>query len=359
MMRSRAAGPYSCSLVFFRVSTVSAVPPPAPPSSASAPSEFDLIRRHFARATPGAVLGPGDDCALLAPTVGMELAMTTDMLVAGVHFFPDTDPRQLGWKTLAVNLSDLAAMGARPRWALLAGSLPAADEDWISRFAEGFFALAGQHRVDLIGGDTTRGPLNLCVTVVGEVPAGTALRRDGAQPGDDLWVSGRPGLAALGLAHLQGKISLPPTLAPLCLAALHRPQPRLALGLALRGIAHSAIDISDGLLADLGHIAERSQLAVNVRQDELPPLPAGLPAELLPLARQCQLAGGDDYELLFSAPASQRPAIAAIAASLELPLWRIGDFAAPSADAAAASVTVRDAAGQPLPQAKRGYDHFA
>jgi thiamine-monophosphate kinase len=339
--------------------TVSAVPPPTPPSSASASSEFDLIRRHFTRATPGAVLGPGDDCALIAPSPGMELAITTDMLVAGVHFFADTDPRQLGWKTLAVNLSDLAAMGARARWALLAGSLPTADEAWLGSFAEGFFALADQHAVDLIGGDTTRGPLTLCVTVIGEVPAGQALRRDGAQAGDDLWVSGRPGLAALGLAQLQGKTELPAQLAPLCLAALHRPQPRLALGLALRGIAQSAIDISDGLLADLGHIAARSHLAANVRQEELPPLPSGLPAELLPLARQCQLAGGDDYELLFSAPPSQRPALAAIAANLELPLWRIGDFAAPTADAPAASVTVRDAAGQPLPQAKRGYDHFA
>lgn len=323
------------------------------------PSEFDLIRRHFARATPGAVLGPGDDCALIAPSPGMELAITTDMLVAGVHFFADTDPRQLGWKTLAVNLSDLAAMGAKARWALLAGSLPEADEAWISAFASGFFDLANRHQVDLIGGDTTRGPLNLCVTVIGEVPAGQALRRDGAQAGDDLWVSGRPGLAALGLAQLQGKIQLPAALAPLCLTSLQRPQPRLALGLALRGIAHSAIDISDGLLADLGHLADRSQLSATVLLEQLPPLLAGLPTALLPLARQCQLAGGDDYELLFSAAPQQRPALAELAMELDLPLWRIGHFSHGHAEQPAGSVTVMDSSGQPMPQSRRGYDHFA
>ena len=173
------------------------------------PSEFDLIARYFARPTPQAVLGPGDDCALLAPSPGMELAITTDMLVAGTHFFADTDPTQLGWKTLAVNLSDLAAMGAKPRWVLLAGSLPEANEAWLSAFAEGLFACAKRYAVDLIGGDTTRGPLNLCVTALGEVPAGKALRRDGARPGDDLWISGHPGLAALGLAQLQNKTDLP------------------------------------------------------------------------------------------------------------------------------------------------------
>ena len=173
------------------------------------PSEFALIDRYFARPTPQAVLGPGDDCALLAPSPGMELAITTDMLVSGTHFLPDTDPHQLGWKTLAVNVSDLAAMGANPRWVLLAGSLPRADEVWIAAFADGLFACAKRYGVDLVGGDTTRGPLNLCITALGEVPAGEALRRDGAQDGDDLWVSGQPGLAALGLAHLQGQLRAP------------------------------------------------------------------------------------------------------------------------------------------------------
>ncbi|MBN9424252.1 MAG: thiamine-phosphate kinase, partial [Candidatus Accumulibacter sp.] len=186
------------------------------------PGEFDLIARYFARPTPSAVLGPGDDCALLAPAPGMELAVTTDMLVVGTHFFADTDPRQLGWKTLAVNVSDLAAMGAVPRWALLAGSLPSADEDWLAAFADGLFACAKRYGVELVGGDTTRGPLNLCVTALGEVPAGRALRRDGARVGDDVWVSGQPGLAALGLAQLRGQADLPAALKTRCLAALQR-----------------------------------------------------------------------------------------------------------------------------------------
>ena len=262
------------------------------------PSEFDLIDRHFARPTPQAVLGPGDDCALLAPSPGMELAVTTDMLVAGTHFFADTDPFQLGWKTLAVNVSDLAAMGAQPRWALLAGSLPAADEAWIGAFSRGFFACAGRYGVDLVGGDTTRGPLNLCVTALGEVPAGGALRRDGARPGDDVWVSGRPGLAALGLAHLQGRTALPADLGALCVGLLQQPSPRVELGLALqrRALARSAIDVSDGLLADLGHICERSTLDAEIFVAQLPDLPENVDAGL---ARQCQLAGGDDYRSFF------------------------------------------------------------
>lgn len=334
------------------------------PGTAAPPGEFDLIDRHFARPTPGADLGPGDDCALVTPTPGMQLAATTDMLVAGTHFFADTDPEALGWKTLAVNVSDLAAMGATPRWALLAGALPAADEAWIAAFAKGFFACAGAFAVDVIGGDTTRGPLNLCVTALGEVPAGRALRRDGAKPGDDLWVSGRPGLANLGLRHLQGNLDLPtapvagePPLRDACLAALTRPQPRVALGLALQrqGLAHAAIDVSDGLLQDLGHIARRSGLAATVWPERLPALPAGVDAAI---ARDAQLGGGDDYELVFAAPAAAREAIAALAHALDLPLTRFGVLSAPD-EAPAGSVTALDEAGQPFPVARRGYDHFA
>jgi len=317
------------------------------------PGEFALIDRHFARPTPSAVLGPGDDCALLAPTPGMELAVTTDMLVAGTHFFADTDPRQLGWKTLAVNLSDLAAMGAMPRWALLAGSLPAADEDWIAGFADGFFACARRYGVDLVGGDTTRGPLNLCVTALGEVPPGTALRRDGARAGDDLWVSGQPGLAALGLAHLRGELVLSGTLQGRCLSALQRPLPRVELGRALRerGLAHAAIDVSDGLLADLGHLLERSGVAAELHAGQLPCLPAGVD----PLrAQRCQLAGGDDYELAFAAVPAQRQALAALAAEIDLPLWRIGRIV----EGAARVPVVLDVDGRPLPIDHTGYDHF-
>src|SRR5574343_1389452 len=204
-------------------------PPARRVSKTVAASEFALIDKHFARPTPNAVLGPGDDCALLQPAPGMQLAVTTDMLVAGTHFFADTDPKNLGWKALAVKFSDLAAMGATPRWVLLAGSLPQADEAWIAAFAEGFFACAAEFGVDVVGGDTTKGPLNLCITALGEVEPGQALRRDGAKPGDQIWVSGRPGLASLGLAHLQGRIKLPEPWPRLCVAALEKPRPRLAL----------------------------------------------------------------------------------------------------------------------------------
>ncbi|NJD25949.1 MAG: thiamine-phosphate kinase [Betaproteobacteria bacterium] len=325
------------------------------------PGEFALIDRYFARPTPSAVLGPGDDCALLQPTPGMQLAVTTDMLVAGTHFLPDTDPERLGWKALAVNLSDLAAMGATPRWALLAGALPAVDEGWIAKFAAGFFACAGEYGVDVVGGDTTRGPLNLCVTAFGEVAPGQALRRDGAHAGDLVWVSGRPGLAALGLAHLQGRITLPGPWPRLCTGALEKPRPRIALGCALAGIATAAIDVSDGLLADLGHIGERSGLAAAVHLVQLPHLRdlAGsgeeYDADLRRIALECQLAGGDDYELCFTTPPAATQAIAAIAARLELPLWCIGTMVTGMAGA----VTVYDPDAQPVDFARRGYDHFA
>ena len=320
------------------------------------PSEFDLIARYFARPTPQAVLGPGDDCALLAPALGMELAITTDMLVAGTHFLPDTDPFQLGWKTLAVNLSDLAAMGARPRWVLLAGSLPAADETWIAALADGLFDCAKRFAVDLVGGDTTRGPLNLCVTALGEVPAGGALRRDGARAGDDLWVSGQPGLAALGLARLLGKTALPEALSKRCILALQKPTPRVELGLALRdgGLAHAAIDVSDGLLADFGHIAERSRLDAEVFLPQLPCLPGGADPDL---ARHCQLAGGDDYELAFAAPPQRRHELAALAARLDLPLWRIGRFIETTGETPG-RVALLDENGQALPLTHKGFDHF-
>ncbi len=319
------------------------------------PGEFDLINKYFARPTPSAILGPGDDCALVQPSPGKQLAVTTDMLVAGTHFLPDTDPKNLGWKALAVNLSDLAAMGAQPRWVTLAGALPAVDEPWIAAFAEGFFACAAEYGVDVIGGDTTKGPLNVCITAMGEVEPGHALRRDGAKVGDQIWVSGRPGLASLGLAYLQGKIKLPEPWPRLCVGALEKPRPRIALGLALNGIASAAIDVSDGLLADLGHIAERSGCAAAVKLVQLPHLPKGesYDAALRRIAIECQLTGGDDYELCFTASGTQSLAIAHIAATLELPLWNIGEMVAGSGD-----VTVFDPDGKPVEFASKGYDHF-
>jgi thiamine-monophosphate kinase len=278
------------------------------------------------------------------------------MLVAGTHFLPDTDPKNLGWKALAVNVSDLAAMGATPRWALLAGSLPAVDEPWIAKFAEGFFACAAEFGVDVVGGDTTRGPLNLCITALGECEPGRALRRDGAQAGDLVWVSGRPGLAGLGLAHLQGRIALPEPWNRLCVGALERPRPRVALGRALVGVASSAIDVSDGLLADLGHIGERSGLAAVVQLVQLPHLPKGetYDADLRRIALECQLAGGDDYELCFTTPPAQAQAVGQIAARLDLPLWCIGSMAA----GVAGEVMVLDPDGNPIEFPRRGYDHF-
>ncbi len=320
-------------------------------------SEFDVIARYFSRPTPQAVLGPGDDCALLAPAAGSELAISTDMLVEGSHFLPDTDPCQLGWKALAVNLSDLAAMGATPRWALLAGSFPEVRAVWLEAFATGFFACATHFGVDLVGGDTTRGPLNLCLTVIGEVAAGTALRRDRALPGDDLWVSGQPGLAALGLAHLQGTTRLSEGLARRCLAALQQPRPRVELGRELRrrGLAHAAIDVSDGLLGDLEHVLERSAVAAEVSTTQLPYLPAGADPTL---ARRCQLSGGDDYELVFSAPPAKRGALSALAAELDLPLWRFGRVFAAATATDATRLTVVDENGQPLAIDRTGFDHF-
>ncbi len=318
-------------------------------------SEFDLIQRYFTRPTPGAILGVGDDAALLRVSAGMELAVSTDMLVSGTHFFPDTDPYLLGHKTLAVNLSDLAAMGAVPRWATLALSLPSADADWLQRFSEGFFALADEHCIELVGGDTTRGPLNLSVTIMGEVPKGKALLRSGAKVGDDIWVSGTLGEAALGLAHLQGKVELPEDARLSCLAALHQPQPRVALGLALRGIANSTIDISDGLIADLGHILERSNVAAEVRHDRLPmpSLFASCSAEMRELAQRCVLSGGDDYELCFTAPVAQRDEVEMLATRLRLPLSRIGKIVS------GRGCKVRAADGSVIKIKESGYDHFA
>lgn len=316
------------------------------------PSEFELIARHFTRPTPGAELGVGDDCALLRPTPGCELAVSTDLLVEGRHFLAGTDAQRLGHKCLAVNLSDLAAMGATPRWAMLGVALPAADEAWIAAFARGFFALADRHGVELVGGDTTRGPLVVSVTIFGELPAGRALRRDGARAGDDVWVSGATGEAALALAHLQGRTAVAPALLPHCLDRLEQPAPRLALGTALRGIAHSAIDVSDGLLADLGHILERSGVGAELALPLLPRAPALQACPDAQLARDCLLAGGDDYELVFTAPVAQRAAIVVLADETGLALTRIGRIVA------GGELRLLDANGQALAQARRGYDHF-
>jgi thiamine-monophosphate kinase len=315
--------------------------------------EFDLIARHFTRPTPGAVLGVGDDCALLAPTPGMQLAVSSDMLLEGRHFSPQDSPAGLGHKSLAVNLSDLAAMGAAPRWATLAIALPEENDAWLTAFARGFFRMADQHGIELVGGDTTRGSLTISITVMGEVPPGRALRRDGAQADDDVWVSGTIGSAALALAYRQGRLFMEQIDAAKVLPALYLPTPRVELGIALRGIATSAIDISDGLLGDLGHILERSQVGAKLEFPALPTLPVVRDYLHEAVARDCVLAGGDDYELCFTAPAGQREAVTSAAQSVGVPITRIGRITAEP------GLAVIGSDGQPLPIERTGYDHFA
>jgi len=318
------------------------------------PSEFDIIRRYFTRPVQRALLGVGDDCALIAPEQGTVLAVSTDMLVEGRHFVVGADAAMLGHKALAVNLSDLAAMGAAPRYATLALALPEADETWLAHFAQGFFALADTFGVELIGGDTTRGPRNLCITVIGAVPPELALRRDGAKVGDEVWLSGCTGDAALALAHLNARVRLSDVALAHCLTRLHRPVPCVALGLALRGLATSAIDISDGLVADVGHIGERSGVAVELRYAELPRSRALRACADERLAQECLLAGGDDYELAFTARVEAHERVAALAAALGLGLTCIGRVSAGEPGL----VSVCDATGNPMQLEHKGFDHF-
>ncbi|MES2354367.1 MAG: thiamine-phosphate kinase [Pseudomonadota bacterium] len=316
------------------------------------PSEFELIRKYFTRPTKHTRLGVGDDCALVQANSGMELALSTDMLVSGTHFFPDADPFALGHKVLAVNLSDLAAMGAKPRWGMLAVATPAADEAWIEAFSRGFFSLADKYDVDLIGGDTTRGPLNFCMQIIGEVPIGAALMRSGAKVSDDIWVSGELGDAALALAHLQNRVKLPDSSLSICLPRLHIPTPRIELGLLLRGLAASCIDISDGLLADLGHILDRSSVGAELWLEALPRSAAIHACPEKTLAQNCVLAGGDDYELCFTAPAIHRAAIEALTKATGIRLSRIGKINP------GRGLSVLDANHQPIEILAIGFDHF-
>lgn len=286
--------------------------------------EFNLIKKHFTRPTRHTNLGVGDDAALISISNGMELAISADMLVAGTHFFADCDAQQLGWKSLAVNISDMAAMGANAKWATLAIALPEVNEPWLAEFSRGFFACADAFNVDLIGGDTTRGPLTISVQIMGEVPIGQAIKRSGAQLGDDIWVSGKLGSAALGLAHLQGKIVLENDALRASIHALHSPAPRAALGLALRGIATSCIDISDGLLADLGHILKASNLGAKLDLEKIPCMDFLKNNLENPQFQAFILAGGDDYELCFTAPSYVRDAILALLNTLNITLTQIG-----------------------------------
>lgn len=314
--------------------------------------EFELIRRYFTRPTPRAVLGVGDDCALLAPRPGMQTAISTDMLVAGRHFFEDTDPARLGHKALAVNLSDLAACGATPVAFTLALALPTVDEAWLDAFARGMLALADAHGCELIGGDTTQGPLNICITVFGEVPAGQALLRSGAQAGDDIYVSGHLGDARLALDVLLGKVSLPAEHLPPAQQRLEQPTPRVALGIALREVATAAADISDGLAGDLGHILERSGLGATL---DAPALRGRLAcSHALPddVALRCVLSGGDDYELVFTAPPERRAAVEQASLRSATSVARIGLMER------ALGLRLRAADGSVAPAHFASFDHF-
>jgi thiamine-monophosphate kinase len=314
--------------------------------------EFDLIARYFTRPVRRAVLGVGDDCALLpAPAAGEQLAISSDMLVEGRHFLPDAAPEALGHKALAVNLSDLAAVGARPLAFTLALALPLAEARWLEGFARGLLHLADAHDIELVGGDTTRGPRNICITVLGTVPQGQALLRSAAQAGDDLWVSGTVGEARLALGHRLGEWSLDAAAQTATFARMDQPTPRVALGLALRGVAHAAIDVSDGLLADLGHLLRQSGVGATVNADACPASPA-LRNQSAPRRRLCQLAGGDDYELLFTAPAAARNAVQTAAAQATTAVTRIGSIDAQP------GLRLIDAAGQVLDNAYVGFDHF-
>lgn len=330
--------------------------------------EFELIARYFERAghplPTQVVLGIGDDCALLQPTPGMQLAISSDMLVSGRHFFADVDPATLGHKALAVNLSDLAACGATPLGFTLALSLPSADPAWLQAFSQGLFALADRHHCPLVGGDTTQGPLNICITVFGETPPGHALLRSGARAGDDVWVSGTLGDAALALDALLGCTALPAATLGAARQRLEQPTPRVALGQALRGIASAAADVSDGLLGDLGHILKRS--GVGAELDALTAMHLiatcahsasanghfdpqnNLDATVL----RHVLSGGDDYELVFTAPAGQREQVVQAGHATATPVTRIGRITT------GAGVRVLAADGTPLQGAWTSFDHF-
>ena len=327
--------------------------------------EFELIERFFKRPARQADLGVGDDCALLSPRLGHQLALSADALVEGRHFLSTVAPERLGHKCLAVNLSDLAACGAQPRAFLLSLTLPRADAGWLQAFAQGLFALADAHGCELVGGDTTQGPLNIGITVIGDVPTGQALLRSGAHVGDDIYVSGQLGDARLALEAFRGQMSLPEAVLNTCRMRMEQPTPRVELGTALRAVANAAIDVSDGLLGDLGHILKRSGVGAQIDTTWLQAaghfgeahLPAGITPVLAELAwnkrLEFALSGGDDYELCFTAPVNQRELVHAAAWETNTPVTRIGRITQEL------GLVVLDPQGQPIAKRFASFDHFA
>ncbi|MGA2550026.1 MAG: thiamine-phosphate kinase [Burkholderiaceae bacterium] len=320
--------------------------------------EFELIERYFARPLrPGSpfVLGGGDDCALMAPRSGYELAISSDMLVSGRHFFSDTDPEALGYKSLAVNLSDLAAMGAQPLGFTLALALTEAKPNWLEAFSRGLYGCADEFACELVGGDTTRGPLTIAITIFGELPRGSARLRSGARLGDDIWVSGHLGDAAFALAILEGRAHAPPEVLKAVRGALETPVPRVALGGLLRPLVHAMIDLSDGLAGDLGHVLKRSSLGARIELRSIPMGPE-LALQEPSLQLSCQLSGGDDYELCFTAAPHARAAIVSAGESQGLKLWRIGSTVAQK------GIAFIEPDGSPVTLSPeltlKGFDHF-
>lgn len=331
--------------------------------------EFDLIQRFFKTGADSmsknhsqtVTLGIGDDCALIELGAGEELAITSDMLVEGRHFFTNADPELLGCKALAVNLSDLAAMGAKPLGFTLSIALPQIHSDWLEAFSRGLFATAKEHSCALIGGDTTSGPLTISITAFGSIPTGKAIRRSGASPDDDIWVSGTLGDARLTLAALRHEIDLPPNDLKQIEDRMHQPTPRVELGLHLREIASASLDVSDGLLGDLKHILEQSQVSAEIYLNDLPKS-ATLQKQNTEIQNQFAACGGDDYEICFTAPKSQRDGIYQLSKTLELPLTLIGKVIAK--ENLTANVRIIDAGGNLLGDKEtaslmKSFDHFA
>ena len=318
--------------------------------------EFDLITRYFTRPAKRAVLGVGDDCALWQIQPGMQLAVSTDMLVEGRHFLSTVPPKRLGHKALAVNLSDLAASGAKPVAFTLALAMPRIDESWLQGFSAGLLALADQHTCELVGGDTTQGQLTICITVMGEVPPGDALLRQGAQVGDDIYISGSVGDARLALEVMRGQLSLSASDFESCRQRMEQPQPRIALGLALRGVANACIDVSDGLAGDLGHVLKASQVGAVLTTDWVQDSAAiSVAMQSLPFARRLDmaLAGGDDYELLFTAAPEQAEAVQHAANEADVSVTCIGRITTGS------GLQVLDLQGVPMSRRFASFDHFA
>ena len=319
-------------------------------------TEFSFIRRHLAIPQPhdpDLLLGIGDDAAIIRPRTGFDLCFSSDMLLANRHFFPNDPPQAIAHKILATNISDIAAMGGQPRWILLSAALPELNEAWLQAFSGSLFATLRQYGITLIGGDTTRGNLAFNVAITGELPAGKALRRSGAQHGDDIWVSGQIGLAAAALHHIWGNIKLPEHLFAQCEAARLRPTPRVALGQAILPLATAAQDISDGLAQDLGHILAASRVGAEIHAHAVPTLPALRQALPEHIVHELTLAGGDDYELLFTAPPENRRQIQAAAQTAQTPVHRIGKINH------SGSLKILNAQGNEIHLPRAGFDHFA